>query len=126
MENKPQKDNSKITLAVVLIAVGFLWILKKIGVDLNFFPDIINPIRNAFHSLPGFIFSWPMVLVIVGLIMIAGKRSSGVVLIIVGGVFLIPKIFEIGGISGTLFLPVLLIAIGVGLIVKHSMANNPN
>lgn len=115
-----------MTLAIVLIAVGALWMLKKIGMNLNidFFPDIIAPIRNVFHSLPGFIFSWPMVLIIVGLILLAGKRHSGITLIVIGGVFLIPKIFQMNGFSGSFFLPVLLVALGVGMILKHTLKNS--
>jgi predicted membrane protein len=100
--------------------------LKKIGMNFNidFFQDIIAPVRNVFHILPGFVFSWPRVLIIVGLIMMAGKRSSGIVMIVIGGIFLIPKIFQINGFSGSFFLPLLLMALGIGLIAKHFFKEN--
>jgi hypothetical protein len=59
-----------------------------------------------------------MILLIIGLILLAGKRSSGIVLIIVGGIFLIPKIFYLPGLTISFLLPVLLIGFGVALVAR--------
>ena len=99
MEKVPQKENSREVLALVLIGVGLLWILKEAGVFLHipFFhlENIFNPIRNAFHGIGHLIFSWPMILVIVGAVLMAGNRKGGLLLIIIGGIFLLPKLFYI-------------------------------
>lgn len=122
MENKKENDNSRLVFAIVLIAIGLLWILRKLGLYFNFhisISELLFPIKSLIHSLPPFIFSWPMILIIVGLILLAGKRSGGVVLIIVGGFFILPKIFVLPGLTISFLIPVILIALGVAMVAKH-------
>jgi hypothetical protein len=123
MESKPQKDNSRIILAFVLIGVGILWILRRIGFYIDL-PDIhlhniFYPIRQFFHGWGHFIFSWQMVLIIVGLVLLAGKRPLGIVFFIIGGVFILPKLFYFPGFTFSLIFPVLLIGIGLAMVVKR-------
>ena len=122
MERKPQNDNSKLILALVLIGIGVIWILRKIGLyyDIPYFhlQNIFFPFKNIFHDLTHFIFSWQMVLIIVGLILMAGKRSAGIVLIVVGGIFLLTKIFGIHGITMSMYFPVLLVGLGIAMIAR--------
>lgn len=122
MESKPQNNNSKVVLAWVLIGIGIFWILRKIGLYFNFphhyLENFFFPFKNLIHSFSHFIFSWQMVLVLVGLILLAGRRSAGIVLIVIGGIFLLPKLFIIPGLTFSLFIPVLLVGLGVALIVR--------
>ena len=122
MENKPQSNNSKVVLAWVLIGIGILWILRKIGFYFDiphfYFQNIFFPFKNIFHDLTHFLFSWQMVLIIVGLVLMAGKRSSGIVLIVVGGIFLLPKLFVVPGLTFSMFFPVLLVGLGIAMIVR--------
>lgn len=123
MEAETKKDNSKLILAFVLIGIGIVWILKRLGIYINF-PEIhwykiFEPIRMMFHNWGHFIFSWQMIFIIIGLILLAGKRSSGIVFIIVGGFFILPKIFFFPGLTISLFLPVLLIGIGIAIVLKR-------
>ncbi|HPE75099.1 MAG TPA: hypothetical protein PLC80_03385 [Draconibacterium sp.] len=122
MENKPENSNSRVVLAFVLIGIGSLWLLRKIGIYFEwpkfYLQNLFFPFKNMFHDLTHFIFSWPMILIIVGLVLMAGKRSSGVVLIVIGGIFLLPKIFVLPGLTFSMFFPVLLVALGVALIVR--------
>lgn len=60
-----------------------------------------------------------MVLILVGLILMAGKRSSGIVLIVIGGIFLLPKLFIVPGLTFSMFFPVLLVGLGIAMIVKR-------
>ncbi len=122
MKNKPHKDNSRIILAFVLIGVGVFWALRKMGIYFEF-PEVIwenvfYPMRQIFYRVSHFIFSWPMVLIIIGALLIAGKRSVGLVFIIVGGIFILPKLFFSPEITISLALPVLLIGIGVAMIAR--------
>jgi len=123
MENKLEKNNSKVVLAWVLIGFGVIWILRKIGIYFDiphfYFQNIFFPFRNMFHGLFNFIFSWQLVLIIVGLILMAGKRSSGIVLIVIGGIFMLPKLFFIPGLTFSMFLPVLLVGLGVAMIARR-------
>ncbi|HKI90367.1 MAG TPA: hypothetical protein VKA38_15175 [Draconibacterium sp.] len=123
MNDEPQqKDNSRVVLAFVLIGIGVLWILRRIGIYFDF-PDIhlgniFFPLRQFFHSFGHVIFSWPMILIVIGLVLMAGKRKSGVVFIIVGGVFLMPRIFLFHGLTVSLLLPLLLIGIGIAMVAR--------
>ena len=122
MDKEPQNDNSKTVLAFVLIAIGVLWILPKLGfyIDLPHFhwESIFYPVRKIFHGWGHFIFSWQMILIIIGLILLAGKRSSGIVLIIIGGIFILPKVFLLQGLALSFLLPVILIGIGVAIVAR--------
>jgi hypothetical protein len=122
MESKPQNNNSKVVLAWVLIGIGIFWILRKIGLYFNFpdfyFHNISFPFKNLIHDVSHFIFSWQMVLIMVGLILLAGRRSAGIVLIVVGGIFLLPKFLILPGLTFSMFFPVLLVGLGVALIAR--------
>ncbi len=123
MENESKNNNSKVVLAYILIAVGVFWTLRQLGIYYEFphfiLENIFYPLRRLFHHVSRFIFSWPMILIIIGGVLLVGKRSAGFVLIIVGGIFILPKIFFIPGITISLLLPVLLIGIGVAMIARR-------
>ncbi|SHF03076.1 hypothetical protein SAMN05444274_103299 [Mariniphaga anaerophila] len=122
MENEQTKENSRLTLAVVLIILGVLWLLHKLGSVFEVMGlhlrNLILPFKSLFVNWGSFIFSWQMILILVGLVLLAGKRSSGLVLIVLGGLFLAPKILAFPHISLTFILPVILIGAGVALIAK--------
>lgn len=113
------ENNSNGVLALILIIVGGLWLLKQIGFPGLHLSDMIMPMRHVMHGFGRFIFSWQIILIIIGLILLAGKRSnSGIVLIAIGGLFLLPRIFIIPGLTATIVLPLLLIGIGIALIAR--------
>ena len=119
MNTTKQKENSGQTLAVILIVIGAIWILGKIGVIFilhNFFSDAVFTFRNLFHSIPSLIFSWPIILILVGLILLAGKRSSGIALIVIGGIILLPKIFLLPGLTISFLIPAILVGVGLAMI----------
>ncbi len=127
MEKLPQerthkKDNSKEVLALVLIGIGLVWILKQTGFFFRFpflnFHEIFSPIRSAFHGIGHLVFSWPVILIIIGAVLMSGKRSGGLVLLIIGGIFLLPKLFIFSGATIVFLFPVILIALGIGLIAR--------
>jgi len=122
MTTKTENDNSKLVLAFALILIGGIWILRKLGLyfDINFpIQNLVFPFKNLVHSLPSFLFSWPMVLIVVGLVLYAGKRSSGMVLMIIGSIFLIPKIFALPGLTISFLLPAILVGIGISMVLKR-------
>ena len=122
MEKVPQKDNSRIVLAIVLISIGTLWMLKRSGLyyDFPFFnlENLFYPFRQVFHRMGHFFISWQIILIIVGAILLAGKRSGGLILIIIGAVFILPKIFFFSGLTLTLLVPMVLIGVGVAIVAK--------
>ncbi len=122
MNEKPQNNNSKVVLAYVLIGIGIFWLLRKIGLFFEiphfYVQNILFPFKSVFHDLTRFIFSWQMVLIMVGLILMAGKRSAGIVLIVIGGIFLLPELFVLPGLTFSLFFPLILVGLGIALIIR--------
>ncbi len=116
-KEKTGDDHSKLVLAVILIAVGVVWLLRQLGVHFHI-DQMFQPFVWVFNHLGRILFSWPMVLVIIGLVMLAGKRSGGWILVVLGGIFLIPRIFDIPGFSFSLIFPLFLIVAGAALVLR--------
>ncbi|HOI49011.1 MAG TPA: hypothetical protein PK167_06895 [Prolixibacteraceae bacterium] len=117
MQNEKTEDRSRVVLAAILIVVGLLWLFRQLGVHFHF-DELFAPFHWIYHKIGNVIFSWPMILVLVGLILLAGKRSGGVALIVVGGIFLIPRIFLLPGFSFSLIFPVLLVVAGIAMVAN--------
>ena len=122
MNKEPRKENSKLVLAFILIGVGVLWALKTIGIHFEFpqfvWENVFYPLRHVFRNIGHFIFSWPMIFIVIGGVLLAGKRSVGLVFVIVGGIFILPKLFFFPGLTISFALPVLLIGIGVAMVAR--------
>ena len=122
MQPTTQQDNSRKILAIALIVFGFVLILRQSGAFLEYpfihLKTVFLPIQNAFQGVGHIIFSWPAIFVLVGLILMAGRRSVGLVLLIIGGIFLLPKLFFLSGAALLLFLPLVLIAVGIAIVAR--------
>jgi len=125
-ERVRRKDNSKLVLAIVLIAFGGLWLLRKIGFYIEFpaihLHEILFPVRNFFSGLGDFFFSWQVIFILIGLLLLAGKRSGGLILIVIGGIFLLPKIIFFPPLTLSFLFPALLI--GAGIVMVAEKINN--
>jgi len=106
-DNKPYRrenhhlQSNRAIVGVIFVLVGLFLVLKNTG----FFPDFVGDI----------IFSWPMLLVTIGLVITLGsseKKSSGIIVMAVGGFFLIPHIFR-ETFDINMFWPSIFIIIGV-------------
>ncbi len=75
------------------------------------------------HEWKHMIFSWEMLLVAIGLISLFGNenRLPGLILIAIGGFFLIPEIFIMHISFYRLFWPLILIIIGIIILSKRGM-----
>ena len=69
------------------------------------------------------IISWPMLLIAIGIILLVDKpqdhKTGGLVLIVIGALFLLSKL----NVSGFIF-PVAIIAVGIGFIIKATTRKN--
>lgn len=94
------KSNRAI-IGVILVLIGLFLVLRNTGI----FPDFIDHV----------VFSWPMLLVAIGLVMTLGasEKTSGVIVMAVGGFFLIPMIFRETFHAYNMFWPSIFIIIGV-------------
>jgi predicted membrane protein len=93
--------NNRAIIGVVLVLVGLFLVMRNTGI----FPDFIDHV----------VFSWPMLLVAIGLVMTLGasEKTSGVIVMAVGGFFLIPMIFRETFHAYNMFWPSIFILIGV-------------
>ena len=87
-------------LGTILIIVGILWILREIGWQINTW-DI----------------GLPEILLIVGVILIVGRRFIGTLLVVLAILLFLPHLI-IPGILLFLLFPVLLIVLGVIVITR--------
>ncbi len=96
---------------ILLIIAGVLLFADKY----NFFTVDISYI----------VFSWPMLLIVIGLFSFSGKGVSrtSLLLVTIGSFFLIPRIFNLSIEFDKMFWPLLLIAIGVILIFSQNKRN---
>jgi predicted membrane protein len=93
--------NNRAIIGVILVLVGLFLALRNTG----FFPDIIDHI----------IFSWPMLLVTIGVVITIGSsggKTSGIIVMAVGAFFLIPNIFR-ETFNVNMFWPAIFIIIGI-------------
>lgn len=106
LHHNPSKYSGKIIAGFILTAVGLSLLFQQ----LNWF------------FFPSWLFSWPMILIIVGLVKRANNRSnssSWLILIVVGCLFLVEKIFP-GQNVVHLGWPVIIIAAGLWMIFRRN------
>lgn len=106
-----KKSNGSKALGVGLVVVGLFFLLGQTNL-------IPSPLYHALAS-------WPSILILIGIYNLAkGEYNTALVLFVVGGFFLFPKI------AGPVFeqiweyWPVLLIALGLIFILKPRLANH--
>lgn len=99
-------ENKRVYLGVFLIAVGGLWILERLGLV----PDVLSDI----------FISWQMLLIGIGIFsIIGGNKTTGTILVLVGGFFLIDEVFSIPRELRQIGWPAVIIGIGVVILITH-------
>jgi len=106
-----QRNTGRAILGIVLILIGIAFV----GKTFDIFP----------HNITHYIFSWQMILIVLGIIFITSdhNRTTGWILLAVGLVFLIPDIIDVSYPVRRIFWPSLLILIGVLIIVRSFTPN---
>ena len=114
MENREDwNPKSKLILAMFLIGAGILLLFEN------------------FNMLPGniynVIFSWPMLLIVLGVVQISKhpNKTFGLILIAIGAFLLIPKVFPVHISFGQLFWPAIFLGIGLLILFKGNSGNKP-
>ena len=111
--NEFQTNDKRFWLGIILVSIGGLWLLDNLHVIPYFLTE--------------YIFSWPMLLIVIGLYFILGRKKyePGLIIMGIGTVFLMQDLglFYIRNIWHIL-LPVLTIVIGISLIMRRSVLNS--
>jgi hypothetical protein len=102
MENyiEHKKHSNRFTVGVILLIVGVIYLLNELTA----------------YTLPYWLFSWPMWMIVAGVI--TGTRNNfrkpwSIMLIVIGSIFLVNMIL---GFHYILFWPLMLIVIGVRMV----------
>ena len=102
----------KTAIGILILLAGVILLLKNLG----FFDW-------SFYRI---FFSWQMLLIAIGVIMLFDKngknKNAGGILILIGVIFLIPRIFSIS--IGHILFPALLIILGIYFILRTSTNRN--
>jgi predicted membrane protein len=107
--NTEARRTKKMAFGIVIILAGLLLLAFNTGV----FPFTIKHI----------IFSWPMLLIAIGIISLFGSdsRLPGIILITIGGFFLLPRITFFSFNFIHLFWPLLLIVVGLLILFRKGL-----
>jgi predicted membrane protein len=101
----------KLAFGMIVLVLGALLLADNLGM-----------MPWGFKSI---VFSWQMLLIGIGVLNLFGRHSfTGVILIFIGGFFLLPEIFAFTFSFSKLFWPILLIMIGILIIFRHTLGFN--
>lgn len=102
-----QLSGNRVIIGVILVLAGLFLVIRNTGI----FPDFIDNV----------IFSWPMLLVTIGVVMTLGgsEKTAGIIVMAVGGFFMIPLIFRETFHMYNMFWPSIFIIVGVIFIVSR-------
>lgn len=104
------ENSGRFIIGLLLVIAGFILILEKTTV-------LPEPLDNFIDDI---IFSWQMLLIVIGIITMtgSGNKTPGIVLISVGGFFLIPQLFSNYFESFNFFWPAIFIVVGIVILVN--------
>ena len=106
-EQSSKSNNKRIVIGLVFITLAGL-----------LFADNFDVLPWNWEN---YVFTWQTLLIVIGLISLAKNesRTTGIILILIGGFFLTAKILELNYQIRHLFWPVLLAGIGVMMLIRH-------
>ncbi len=101
--------NRTLGLGLLIIIIGLGFLLRQF----NLFD----------HYTENIIFSWQMLLIIIGVynLFFADSKTTGFILIIIGGFFILPEVFEMPYNFRKTFWPVLLILLGLFILSRSGL-----
>lgn len=104
----------KIILGTIIVFIGFFFLLDNLGL-----------ISSSLYNL---VISWQSLLMAIGAVILFDKnprnKNAGKLLILVGAIFIIPKILDIR-VSG-IMIPLLIIALGIYFIIRAVVKKDKN
>ncbi len=105
--DKSHISNRRAILGIFLIAIGSLWILERLDIIPSAWNDIL--------------ISWQMLLVGIGIFsIIGGNKTTGTILIVIGGFFLLPEFAHIPYELRRIGWPIIIVIVGVVMLVTQT------
>lgn len=107
---KKSENSNRFLIGIFLILAGLILMVKKSTV-------LPEPLDRFIDEI---IFSWQMLLVVIGVITLisSDNKTPGIVMVAVGGFFMIPELFTDFFRSFNFFWPAIFIVIGVVLLIN--------
>lgn len=118
MQKESPKENHNVLLAIILIVLGIFWLLMEAGLE-DQLKLLMTPFSWMVSKLGKVIFSWPMIMLVAGLLMVKSRQVAGWVLAGIGAIYLLPRIFDFVHISSRYMLPLVLLIAGLVLVTKR-------
>ena len=99
----------RLLLGVAIIVAGLLFLANAFG-----FLD---------YDIRRYVFRWEVVLMVLGVVFMAGhgRRSTGVVLFVIGGLLYLRDFFDFNFNFWQIFWPVIMITAGLMIILRHRL-----
>lgn len=99
------QNDKRVFIGFILILIGGFYLLR------NF--DLLP------YFLPYYLFSWKVILILIGLFILTNRRNktAGIILVGIGGFSLLSDVFNIHLHAGTIW-PIILVAIGLSFIFR--------
>jgi len=107
----PEKKSRTLFFAMLVIVAGVLL--------------LINGLFGLPYDFKRIFLTWQMLLIVIGIYNLFSPqhKTSGIILIAVGGIFLLPKLGFFYFNVWNVFWPVILIIVGVAILLKHRRAS---
>ena len=108
----PPNKNSAHIVGTIIILVGLALLFKNL---------------NFGYLFPDWLFSWEIILIIIGLVIGVNskfEKKSSIILIAIGVIFILKDIMHIP--FGKVMLPLIAVGIGVFLIMRNKRSSYPN
>jgi len=106
--NKRQDHYDKrLGIGIVFLFLGAIFLFNNIG---------LIP-----HALKYYLFSWQMILIVIGLFLLAGNKNqkAGIIMISIGALFILPGILGFAHIGLGQLWPVVFVGIGIYILIRH-------
>ncbi len=113
VENR-SRTNRRMIPGLILIIIGLLFLFD----NLNF----------LYFDFPHVIFSFPAILIIIGILILINseKKGFGIILVVVGALWLLPRIFPWISINGGIIFSILIISLGIYILTKRRRYSSYN
>lgn len=81
---------------------------------------LLDNLNYLYFDIPHIIFSFPMIFIIIGILIMVNsdKKAIGIILVVVGVLWLLPRIFPWIAINGGVIFSVIIIALGIYILTK--------
>lgn len=104
---KQEHYDKRLGIGIVFLFLGAVFLFNNIG---------LIP-----HTLKYYLFSWQMILIVIGLFLLAGNKNqkAGIILIAIGVLFIIPGILGFARIGLGQLWPLVFVGIGIYILIRH-------